>query len=658
MISKLTLLFLGAAAFASAQSATDGQDKPKARPKAVPSETVTITAEADSVEIAKTPNQVIVVDAEKIAKAGTNSLTKLLEYAFPGRAVPMGGLGAQTSLFINGARSKDTVVLIDGIRVTSQDLGLNMSNFGLVGINRVEILLGPASTLYGSDAHGGVVSMSSGMPSEIGISGHVLGQTGTIGQMRFGALASYGWGTGWMQGSGDAEQSPSSIKTTNPYRQSSGYVGFGQQLGERWLIKLNHRSNYVGVPTPFYTDGWPAVRLFVPEREALVWQKFTTASVKGNFPNGLRIDANFGNISQENLDDANTTSVSAPKLDRKQLNARATWKGKMASVTLLGDLVDEELRTNFYNAQTYGNDVNVISSAKHTAFVLEGSIEPLPILRFVGSVRQQQDALNPYNNAENSIDQTTWKLGVNLLLPSGFRGYISTGTSFNSPSLSEMNTNIKLSLEVPKNESSRSILAGVGYEHNKKWWLRADASRINYSNLIKWEITPTWDYYVVNLEEARIQGLELAAGIRDSNWDAELWVRSQEGRQLDLPVAEQLKAAFQRRPFFSAGIRANCTLQNLNFGGNLSYVGHRYDRPIDTSEATANKTTYIDLSLRAGMQFGKSITATLRADRLLQGRLSLEEWERALDRGRNNIGYAEGFPSDGRTLSLELRYKF
>jgi outer membrane receptor protein involved in Fe transport len=389
-----------------------------------------------------------------------------------------------------------------------------------------------------------------------------------------------------------------------------------------------------------------------------VWQKFTTASVKGDFSNGLHLDANFGNINQENLDDANTASASTPKLDRVQGNMRATWKGEMASVTLLGDMIDEKLRTNFYNAQTYGNDVNVLSSAKHTAFVLEGSIEPLPVLRFVGSARQQQDALNPYNNAEKSIDQTTWKLGANVLLPTGFRGYISTGTSFNTPSLSEMNANIKLGLDVPRNESSRSILAGVGYEHNKKWWLRADASRISYSDLLKWETTPTWDYYVVNLEKARIQGLELAAGMRGSNWDAEVWARSQEGRQLDVAEEDQRRDGFQRRPFFSAGARANWAVQNLNFGMNISYIGHRYDYPIDAGGPTANKTTYIDFSLRAGMQFGKSIMATLRVDRLLQGRLSREEWENGLDRGRNNVGYIEGFPSDGRAISLELKYKF
>jgi len=655
MISKLTLLFLGAAAFATAQSAKDGQGKPQ--PKAVPGETVTITAEADSVEVAKTPNQVIVVDAEKIAKAGTSNLVRLLEYVFPGRAVPTGGPGTQASIFINGARSQDTVVLLDGIRVTDPNLGLNMSNFGLTGVDRVEILLGPASTLYGSDAHGGVVSLSGGAPSVDGLSGHALGQAGTLGQMRVGALVSYSWGSGWVQGSGDADQSPSSIKTDLPYRQSAGHLGFGQQFGESWLLKLNHRSNYIGAPTPFDTDtGWPSKRLFDLGREALVWQSFTTASLKGNFTDSISAEVNLGSISQENYDNANVkntntySSPSHPKLDRTQGNARATWKTDMASVTLLGDYTTEELNTNTANSA-----VNVLRSATHTAFALEGSIEPLSVLRFVGSMRQQNDVLSPTENSESKVDQMTWKVGANLLLPSGFRAYASTGTSFNTPSLSQVNANITSGKPDLKNERSRSVFAGVGYEHNKQWWLRADASKIDYSDILQY----VWDgslwYY--NIQKAQVQGVEVAGGMRGNNWDSELWVRSQEGRQMDLPEPQQL-SWFQRRPFFSAGIRANCTVWDVNLGANLSYIGNRYDYPIDASSPTANKTTFIDLTLRGSTQFGKSITVTLLAERLLNDGLSQEEWLAAKDRGQNNVSYAEGFPVQGRSISLELRYKF
>jgi outer membrane cobalamin receptor len=562
--------------------------------------------------------------------------------------------------------------MMDGIRISDSNSMLNMSYYNLTGVDRAEILIGPASTLYGADAHGGVVSLSSRVASGTGFSGHVLGSAGSLGEMRFGAQASFGWDTGWVQGTGDADQSPQSIKAKNPYRQSSGHVSFGQQLGENWLVTLNHRTSYMGAPTPFnssYDEYWNATRYFDSEREDLTWQNITTASVKGYATKNLYFEANFGVISQENMQDANISSTRNPKFDRNQGNLKATWKNDFASATLLGDFISEELREAIYDPP------GLISTGEHTAFALEATIEPLPVLRFVGSVRQQNDELkpdkdrkpqddeDPLKKFDSSENQTTWKLGANLLLPSGFRAYASTGTSFNTASLYQINANLTEYKPAPGNERSSSILAGVAYEHNKRWWLRADASRISYSELLQWTYIYDPNPYVFrgyyeNIYDVRVQGLELAGGMRGHNWDAELWARSQEGRKMDEPEERQLIAAFVRRPFFSCGVRMNAAMQGVNFGMNLSYIGHRYDYPVDASGTSANKTTYIDLSLRAGKQFGKYLTATLRADRLLQDGLSKEDWLLGKDKGENNVGYSEGFPSLGRSVSLELRYRF
>ncbi|MCL1908293.1 MAG: TonB-dependent receptor plug domain-containing protein [Holophagaceae bacterium] len=662
MNSKISLLIVGsvlASSFSAAQSLSrEDEDKQKKDPQAVLSATVTITAEADTIEVAKTPSPVIVVDAKKIEQVGSTSLTKLLEFVFPGRAVPMGGPGTQTSLFINGARSKDSVVLLDGIRITDNNLGLSMSNFLLSGVDRVEILTGPASTLYGADAHGGVVSMSSRGPSGSGFSGYMFGQGSTLGQIRAGTLVSYGWNNGWLQGGGDSEQSPQAIKTENAYRQASGYVGFGRQISETWMFSANHRTSYVGAPAPYATVGWPADRYFDGGREYLMWQSITTASVKGNFFDSFYGEFNLGNISQENLNDANTASSTSPKLDRNQVNARTTWRGEKASATLLGDFITEELRNDFWNPVLGEMDNGVLSSGKHTALAMEGSIEPMPVLRFVCSVRQQWDVLSPYKDADVSEAQLTWKAGANLILPSGFRGYMSAGTSFNTASVSEINSNMHAEMPAPGNEKSRSVLAGIGYEHDKTWWIRADASRINYSEALQYAYTEAWNLYYFNIYNIRVQGLELTGGMRGNNWDAELWARSQEGRKLDEPEESQLIAAFQRRPFFSGGLRANWITGNMDFWLNLSYIGHRYDYPHAASGPAANKTHYVDCSIRAGIQINKSLAATLRAERLFQDGLSREDWEVGKDKGRNNVGFAEGYPSQGRALSLELRYRF
>src|SRR6201981_2374750 len=71
-----------------------------------------------------------------------------------------GGLGQQSSVFIRGADSDHTLLLIDGVRVGSATLGIApFEIIPLEQIDRIEVVRGPRSTLYGSDAVGGVIQI-------------------------------------------------------------------------------------------------------------------------------------------------------------------------------------------------------------------------------------------------------------------------------------------------------------------------------------------------------------------------------------------------------------------------------------------------------------------------------------------------------------------
>ena len=71
-----------------------------------------------------------------------------------------GSLGKTTSIKIRGANAQQVVVLVDGMRVSSPTLGITeLADLTLDGIDRVEIVRGPQSTLYGADAIGGVVNI-------------------------------------------------------------------------------------------------------------------------------------------------------------------------------------------------------------------------------------------------------------------------------------------------------------------------------------------------------------------------------------------------------------------------------------------------------------------------------------------------------------------
>ena len=78
--------------------------------------------------------------------------------------VQSGGPGGNASIFIRGADSGQTLVLLDGIELNnpaSTNRSFNMANLTLENVERVEVIRGPQSTIYGSDAMGGVINLVS-----------------------------------------------------------------------------------------------------------------------------------------------------------------------------------------------------------------------------------------------------------------------------------------------------------------------------------------------------------------------------------------------------------------------------------------------------------------------------------------------------------------
>ena len=77
-------------------------------------------------------------------------------------AVRSGGPGSLSSVFLRGTKSEHTLVLIDGVEVNdpvSAGRSFNFANLSLANVERIEVLRGPQSTLYGSDSMGGVINV-------------------------------------------------------------------------------------------------------------------------------------------------------------------------------------------------------------------------------------------------------------------------------------------------------------------------------------------------------------------------------------------------------------------------------------------------------------------------------------------------------------------
>lgn len=105
---------------------------------------------------------VTIITRDQIERRGWRTLTDALNEVPGLQVVQAGGAGSQTSLFTRGSESNHTLILLDGIELSDPSNPGGVFESGLLsvgGIERIEVLRGPQSTLYGSDAIGGVVNI-------------------------------------------------------------------------------------------------------------------------------------------------------------------------------------------------------------------------------------------------------------------------------------------------------------------------------------------------------------------------------------------------------------------------------------------------------------------------------------------------------------------
>jgi vitamin B12 transporter len=123
---------------------------------------IVVTADRVEEPIGQTGASVTVIHAAEIEKLGTKGLADVLRGVAGLDVADAGGVGSVTQVRLRAANPGQTLVLIDGIRIgntTATDGSVDFGNLAVANIDRIEILRGPQSALYGSDAMGGVINI-------------------------------------------------------------------------------------------------------------------------------------------------------------------------------------------------------------------------------------------------------------------------------------------------------------------------------------------------------------------------------------------------------------------------------------------------------------------------------------------------------------------
>jgi vitamin B12 transporter len=394
--------------------------------------TVVVTGTREALAPDRLVGDLQVIDGERIRTSTADSVEDLLRREAGLQLSRSGGPGANAGLFIRGAGSGNTLVLIDGVRIGAATAGLpELEALSLSVIDRIEVLRGPGSSLYGADAVGGVVQIftrrGSGPAQWTGYAA-----AGGYGG-REGALAAQGqWGSvdvaasvGFERNTGVSALRPGdAFGNYNPdrdgfsRRSAQAQVGLRPAEGHRVSLLVMDallKSRYDGsdfLPPLYEQDSSGDFR----SRTAL-----QTTSV--------RHDARWSAAwrSQLTLSRQRSDLVSgagAPdhfRTDRLALDGQLTWQAApQQSLTVALSRMQEDAASSSYAADV-GRDNNAL------ALAYVGGFGPLS-----AQAEWRRDDNSVYGAVDTGRAGLAWALGGGLRL----RGLV--GTTFRAPSFNDL----------------------------------------------------------------------------------------------------------------------------------------------------------------------------------------------------------------------------
>ena len=665
----------------SALSLTAGDEGPKAPPEA----TVTVSAEARPVAVTRTPAPVRIIEADEFQRLGVRTLGELLETVQPGAVMPTGGAGAQASAFLNGTLSRNVVVLLDGLRLndptaTSPDLGA----LSLLGIERVELVLGPASVLYGSEAIGGVISLTSYGRGPGGTHGQVGVKAGTDALRGASARMQVSGNAGWISAGGEAQRQDNGFPG-DAFHQAGGFLRLGTKLGAADLTAF-YRNSGQTASLPFTTVGWPAVRAYDPDRETRARLESWGASLRWTLAPTLLLEDTLQALSGSTGDPVALTPREQTPRDFRRVEDQLTLHWTPApTLRLSGRLegrVDTSHAKNYYDPTTwaatpYRGEGHDLAGALELRWTLAEGLDWVAGLRRDAAHRDLTRLDTGVRSRAGSAEAGTWRTGLNWVATPALRLYTSLGQGFRVPNTVEFTLNAQAEAQdgaaypiLP--ERSRTLQVGATGQFAGHWEYRLEAQRTRIESLLAyvWDTSfaypPLFTSHYANQGALRAQSLEGALGWRGGGevaygWD--LILRSQETRDLDRNTPEARfgsldDTAILRHPFFTGAVSAFVLSGTWRGDIRLDHVGPRYD--IDDSGSGLRPLTHPYRSLALGLSHEpvKGLTLALRGEHLLQPRQSVQDWLSGRYDGNGDAALVFGFPAPFPRWTLSATWTF
>jgi vitamin B12 transporter len=425
-----------------------------------------------------------------------------------------GGYGKTSSLSIRGASASQVQVLVDGVRVKSPTSGLaDLSDLTPDLIERIEVIRGPQSTLYGADAIGGVVNvitkrgrgpLSADLSLEGGNYGTVVGRGGVSGTFR---LLDYGLAASHLHSEGQFDNDQTDTTSVN------GRVGIALPHDSRASFAVRWVRSEIGLPVKFVCCGPlpddPVINPDAEQRsETLVMSlEASTRPVSwwesrlrlGRFTNQL----DFQDPADEPFDFPQSAQIDAERLEAEWVNS--FFAGRWGTTTVGLE----------YRHESGENRGVFEASYDVTSGFLEQQVRVLDRLFLTAGARvEHNSAFGTQATGRGSVAYLVKAWGTRL------RGSAASG--FRAPTLNDLffpgfsNTALEP-------EHSVSWDAGVDQSlWDRRLRLAATYFHNDFTDLISSVPISAFPFVeVINVGRARTQGVEFTADV-DIPWDLAL----------------------------------------------------------------------------------------------------------------------------------------
>ncbi|WP_246795738.1 TonB-dependent receptor plug domain-containing protein [Burkholderia perseverans] len=525
-------------------------------------DSVVVTASRGPQKLADALPQTTLFTREDIDGGSATDLPGLLALAPGAQIVRNGGPGSSTALFLRGAQSTQSLVLIDGVRVDSASLGAaQISQLPLEQIDHVEVVNGNVSSLYGSGAIGGVVQ--------------VFTRDGGDHPPRFWFSAGYGSYHTQSQDAGVSGRLDADGRTTfslalsrdktdgfsalNPAQQPGANPNANGNLAESVSAALKHRfaNGWTAGVTYFQSNGENSYdnAFGLPADVNTLYSRVQQISV---FADGKLADWWTTHLRVSTGNDRSQSWLNGAYTDHFNTdNRQYTWQNDFRLAR------DQTIQAGYERLDQAFDSDEYSAPQRHVNSGWLGYTGRFGNSRFQANVRRDQ--YSDFGGANS------YYLGYGLDLSEHWKVTASYSDAFRAPTFNDLYFP-GASNPAIQPERSHSVEAALQYASDALGVMRLSLFQTRYTNLIQYVPDATGFVYTAqNVGRAKVQGIE-------GSWQGHLGKTDlRASATLQNPVDESANQDLVRRARHFASFSANRAFGGWRVGGEWLVSGARDD---------------------------------------------------------------------------------